>query len=254
MFIAGGKKRSDQHAAVWVPDNEANVCMCCKKTQFTLIIRRHHCRNCGAVVCGPCSPKKFLLPSGSKPQRVCLDCYDLLSSMNNQQVMMWKFSATVMNDSCLFCIFRTKRTQTHRNRKPPILPEVNHRTRTTDKTPTKHTKRWVEKAAVTSGFASNELTAGLRVQHCSFFNLSLILLLILMTQSQNWKNIKIILLIFFFLFAFSSNKISWIKNFIKNKQKNHSNSGLSKSLQSDCVCMINVTINVMQVLLRMVSK
>jgi hypothetical protein len=72
-------------AAVWVPDNEASVCMCCKKTQFTMIIRRHHCRNCGAVVCGPCSPKKFLLPSSSKPQRVCLDCYDRLSNMKTQQ-------------------------------------------------------------------------------------------------------------------------------------------------------------------------
>lgn len=80
----GGKKRSDQHAAVWVPDNEANVCMCCKRTQFTMIVRRHHCRNCGAVVCNPCSPKKFLLPSSTKPQRVCLDCFDLLNTMNQQ--------------------------------------------------------------------------------------------------------------------------------------------------------------------------
>ncbi|XP_070491663.1 pleckstrin homology domain-containing family F member 2 [Chironomus tepperi] len=85
LLRKSGKKRSDQHAAVWVPDSEANVCMCCKKTQFTMIIRRHHCRNCGAVVCGPCSPKKFLLPSSTKPQRVCLDCYDGLSSLNNQQ-------------------------------------------------------------------------------------------------------------------------------------------------------------------------
>lgn len=34
----------------------------------------------------PPLPKQFLSPSGSKPQRVCIDCYDLLSSMNNQQV------------------------------------------------------------------------------------------------------------------------------------------------------------------------
>lgn len=43
-LFSGGKKRSEQHAAVWVPDNEAVVCMCCKKTQFTMLIRRHHCR------------------------------------------------------------------------------------------------------------------------------------------------------------------------------------------------------------------
>lgn len=48
---------------------------------------QHHCRNCGAVVCGPCSSKKFLLPQQStKPVRVCLDCYDSLSQSKNEQV------------------------------------------------------------------------------------------------------------------------------------------------------------------------
>lgn len=36
----GGKKPVENHAAVWVPDNEANVCMHCKKTQFTMLVRR----------------------------------------------------------------------------------------------------------------------------------------------------------------------------------------------------------------------
>lgn len=30
----------ENHAAVWVPDSEANICMHCKKTQFTMLIRR----------------------------------------------------------------------------------------------------------------------------------------------------------------------------------------------------------------------
>uniref|UniRef100_A0A182U0N8 PH domain-containing protein n=1 Tax=Anopheles melas TaxID=34690 RepID=A0A182U0N8_9DIPT len=47
----------------------------------------HHCRNCGAVVCGPCSSKKFILPGQSnKPLRVCLDCYDNLTSMKRDGV------------------------------------------------------------------------------------------------------------------------------------------------------------------------
>lgn len=108
----GGKKPVEKHAAVWVPDNEASVCLHCKKTQFTMIVRRvressfhwlhskknliffslppfhqHHCRNCGAVVCGPCSSKKFLLPQQStKPVRVCLNCYDSLSHTKTEQV------------------------------------------------------------------------------------------------------------------------------------------------------------------------
>lgn len=80
LLRKSGKKPVEKHAAVWVPDAEATICMHCKKTQFTMIVRRHHCRNCGAVVCGSCSSKKFLLPQqSSKPLRVCLACYDHLS-------------------------------------------------------------------------------------------------------------------------------------------------------------------------------
>lgn len=40
---------------------------------------QHHCRNCGAVVCGSCSKNKFLIPSqSSKPVRVCNTCFDSL--------------------------------------------------------------------------------------------------------------------------------------------------------------------------------
>lgn len=80
LLRKSGKKPVEKHAAVWVPDAEATICMHCKKTQFTMIVRRHHCRNCGAVVCGSCSSKKFLLPHQStKPLRVCLACYEHLS-------------------------------------------------------------------------------------------------------------------------------------------------------------------------------
>ena len=42
---------------------------------------QHHCRKCGAVVCGACSSKKFLLPSqSSKPLRVCDGCHGVLST------------------------------------------------------------------------------------------------------------------------------------------------------------------------------
>ncbi|KOX70790.1 Pleckstrin homology domain-containing family F member 2 [Melipona quadrifasciata] len=78
-----GKKPVEVHAAVWVPDNEATICMHCNKTQFTVLNRRHHCRQCGAVVCGPCSNKKLLLPGqgNGKAVRVCLQCYDAASKV-----------------------------------------------------------------------------------------------------------------------------------------------------------------------------
>lgn len=36
----GGKKPLGEHAAVWVPDAEANVCMHCNKSQFNVLNRR----------------------------------------------------------------------------------------------------------------------------------------------------------------------------------------------------------------------
>ncbi|XP_022118756.2 pleckstrin homology domain-containing family F member 2 isoform X1 [Pieris rapae] len=80
LLRKSGKQPPSEHAAVWVPDNEAAICMHCKKTQFTVLNRRHHCRKCGAVVCGPCSSKRFVLRTQSeKPLRVCLHCYDRLT-------------------------------------------------------------------------------------------------------------------------------------------------------------------------------
>nr|CAG4645870.1 EOG090X0FI9 [Lynceus sp. MCZ IZ 141354] len=80
LLKKSGKKPVDEHAAVWVPDAGASMCMHCKKSQFTVLNRRHHCRKCGSVVCGPCSNKRFLLPNQSnKLLRVCLSCYDSLS-------------------------------------------------------------------------------------------------------------------------------------------------------------------------------
>lgn len=50
--------------------------MVCAKVQFTVLNRRHHCRNCGLVICGNCSKQKFLIPSiSSKPVRVCDKCF-----------------------------------------------------------------------------------------------------------------------------------------------------------------------------------
>jgi len=87
LLRKSGKKAAQVHAAVWVPDSEASVCMHCKKNQFTVINRRHHCRKCGAVVCGPCSNKKFLLPNqSSKPLRVCLQCFDILSKAKSNVI------------------------------------------------------------------------------------------------------------------------------------------------------------------------
>ncbi|EDV28823.1 expressed hypothetical protein [Trichoplax adhaerens] len=69
-------RKNNNYSPVWIPDNEAPECMACKKTKFTAIKRRHHCRKCGYVVCSNCSSNKLLLKHQSdKPLRVCDNCY-----------------------------------------------------------------------------------------------------------------------------------------------------------------------------------
>lgn len=72
-------------APVWIPDAGVSMCMMCRK-EFNVIRRRHHCRGCGKVVCGPCSmqevPLKYL--SGKKG-RVCTECYDTILGQSTGQ-------------------------------------------------------------------------------------------------------------------------------------------------------------------------
>lgn len=68
-------------AAVWEPDSATKNCQRCN-TAFGLLTRRHHCRNCGAVVCGSCSNHKFRLEhiDDRALQRVCFQCYTQLQA------------------------------------------------------------------------------------------------------------------------------------------------------------------------------
>jgi hypothetical protein len=75
LSMRGSKKTSE--AGVWVADDEVKVCMCCKAS-FGLFIRKHHCRQCGSVVCGDCSSNRKFLESSrtGAPKRICDACHD----------------------------------------------------------------------------------------------------------------------------------------------------------------------------------
>ncbi|KAI1486348.1 FYVE zinc finger-domain-containing protein [Biscogniauxia mediterranea] len=45
----------------WQPDAEVTYCPICR-TQFSIFVRKHHCRKCGRVVCNSCSPHRIILP------------------------------------------------------------------------------------------------------------------------------------------------------------------------------------------------
>ncbi|ODN05636.1 Early endosome antigen 1 [Orchesella cincta] len=63
----------------WADDSNVSNCSTCTK-EFTLIIRKHHCRHCGQIFCNDCSSKSASVPSSKKPVRVCDGCFVKLTS------------------------------------------------------------------------------------------------------------------------------------------------------------------------------
>lgn len=61
---------------MWIGENALPNCMTCYAS-FSFIRRRHHCRRCGALVCGACS-KKTMKTSDGVDHRVCDGCYNTL--------------------------------------------------------------------------------------------------------------------------------------------------------------------------------
>ncbi|CAF0940580.1 unnamed protein product [Adineta steineri] len=84
----GNHTQHNTVAAHWVPDDQSDTCMHCHTTKFSTYNRKHHCRNCGSIVCAGCSKKRFLLSHlDAKPVRVCDSCFLKLSksSTNNSR-------------------------------------------------------------------------------------------------------------------------------------------------------------------------
>lgn len=69
-------------APIWKDDSSSKSCELCQ-TEFTLMNRRHHCRNCGSLVCNSCSKRRLTLPNSvfdpNELVRVCDVCYDGLT-------------------------------------------------------------------------------------------------------------------------------------------------------------------------------
>ncbi|CAI5446108.1 unnamed protein product [Caenorhabditis angaria] len=99
LLERGNKRAATEHAAVWVPDGEAAKCMECGRTQFNVVQRRHHCRNCGRVVCGNCSSKTHKIDNlKKKPVRVCDTCFSRLTSSSSGQDPSVSGTASSDND------------------------------------------------------------------------------------------------------------------------------------------------------------
>lgn len=81
-------------APEWI---DGEVCHRCRST-FSILIRRHHCRNCGQVFCSQCSQKTAALPQFGieREVRVCDACYELVTK---PAATIKKLSTTKVDDT-----------------------------------------------------------------------------------------------------------------------------------------------------------
>lgn len=87
---------------LWERNDNVLDCRRCHK-QFNFIIRRHHCRKCGQIVCDTCSTQRVYLPPtdiiqpynipihdlhilSMQPQRICDSC-DIVKKKSNNAML-----------------------------------------------------------------------------------------------------------------------------------------------------------------------
>uniref|UniRef100_A0A672I456 FYVE and coiled-coil domain-containing protein 1 n=1 Tax=Salarias fasciatus TaxID=181472 RepID=A0A672I456_SALFA len=67
----------------WLVDKEATNCLDCQ-SQFTWLLRRHHCRLCGRIFCYYCSNNFVMTKQSGKKERCCKDCYTQHSAVEER--------------------------------------------------------------------------------------------------------------------------------------------------------------------------
>lgn len=78
QFTASLHSTGTNNTVDWIPDDEVSQCPLCSRT-FNSVIRKHHCRACGRVICKNCCGNQALVQGyGQERVRVCDDCHKVL--------------------------------------------------------------------------------------------------------------------------------------------------------------------------------
>lgn len=108
-------EQEEEMIPTWENNKEAISCRRCQKW-FNFIIRRHHCRKCGQIICNSCSqhrvylpPSDIIIPNGKvdlnqlscKPQRVCDTC--ILDVQNEDDIVKKRNKRSSMMMECPVC-------------------------------------------------------------------------------------------------------------------------------------------------------
>ena len=89
-------------APLWTSDHSASRCSVCSSA-FTFFNRRHHCRQCGVLVCSGCSAHRLLLPNihATEAQRVCNSCWKAEENAGSHCAVAGCFSKRERGPYCL---------------------------------------------------------------------------------------------------------------------------------------------------------
>ena len=114
--VPGGMRPDElgDTAPVWIPDHRVTMCQLCHE-EFSILVRRHHCRACGKVVCSTCSaskaPLKYLQFSS---ERVCIECCEILKQSKLTIIFLTDelkyFSSEYSSNSELMSRFKIRHT------------------------------------------------------------------------------------------------------------------------------------------------
>jgi hypothetical protein len=82
----------------WVDSRSVTNCAECND-KFTVLNRKHHCRQCGQVICKKCSPERIVINEESV--RICHSCFDDMSVKNGCPSA--SISSTDATLTCFLC-------------------------------------------------------------------------------------------------------------------------------------------------------
>ena len=98
MGIFYSKPAQQDGQAIWVDDHASKHCQVCH-TPFSFFWRRHHCRQCGALVCYDCGRYRAWAHGYASPQRVCEKCATLLAQEEEERRQRFAGSSTLESSS-----------------------------------------------------------------------------------------------------------------------------------------------------------
>jgi hypothetical protein len=79
--------RQKNDRAPWLPDEHVLQCMLCQ-SRFGFFTRKHHCRNCGIVICASCSKHTQYVEAYGSMQRVCTKCHTSIATKSEEISML----------------------------------------------------------------------------------------------------------------------------------------------------------------------